>query len=207
MAPFSLRIHLFIRCVADPGVNVAVIVLVVFDTTRQDGLSLKCVEILLFLVFKRCGDFLINDCVEVFVSIRQGLTRLGLATAETHLLILAGSVLPFMMCASFVLVHCDPVLICQVVAIPMVLEIVMSLAIGVMSWRILSPIMVVGIPFPKTSRIPSGSSFLALTPVGVGNSIRDVPGLVHHVPNALLLQIVGLVWEHLDCHSIQTMFK
>eukprot|EP00957_Ditylum_brightwellii_P076356 5803096-Ditylum_brightwellii.AAC.2 len=45
--------------------------------------------------------------------------RLGLVTAEMHLLALVGSVLPFMVCASFVPVDGDSTLICCVVAIPM----------------------------------------------------------------------------------------
>eukprot|EP00957_Ditylum_brightwellii_P013861 1044533-Ditylum_brightwellii.AAC.1 len=67
--------------------------------------------------------------------------RLGLATAGMHLLTLVGSVLPFMMCASFASVHCDPALIFWVVAIPMVLAIVMSSTIRMASWRILSAFM------------------------------------------------------------------
>eukprot|EP00957_Ditylum_brightwellii_P075539 5741435-Ditylum_brightwellii.AAC.1 len=116
MVPFSLQIHVFIGGDADPGVAIAIIAPI-------------------------SSNFLINDCVEVFVSLGQGHMRLGLATAEIHLLAVVVSVLLFLVHTSFALVDDDPTLFHGVIAIPVVLAIVTSLAIGMMLWRILSPVM------------------------------------------------------------------
>eukprot|EP00957_Ditylum_brightwellii_P034944 2648201-Ditylum_brightwellii.AAC.1 len=130
MVMFSLQIHVFIGGVADPGVAIAILA---FVAIRQDGQSLKLVEFFLFFAVKSSSNFLTDDCMDVCVFIGQCLTRLGLVTVEMHLLALTGFFLPFMAHASFAPVDGDFALLHGVVAIPMVLAIVTSLAIGTTS--------------------------------------------------------------------------